>query len=612
MAIYYIDPHTLTNGTGTWASPWSLASSTRTGLASGDEIRIKGVALTSLLTATSYTATVTNNYQLTITAGGGLGADWVIGDVGYFPSFDTFFKVYSVSGNVVQVYVATSMLPIKDWSVTSLTLRKVDTTAYPVSTTNNAYAISSTSALNNITVSDCWTDATTRVTDGTVKTLFNTAFTSNMTLFLDRANQNGTVSGWTVNLQNTHAMCARASSAGYVDTYVGGSSSTYNINQIYGWGSSGGGILFALATNNSTVNITTFTSYYGIGTTNFTGQNNTVNITNLISSSTDVFGSSGGVNSPNNTVNITNYSFNATTSNGLLNNWNGCRTTVNITGTIDQYGPTAAVYVTVGYGDMTLNIGASVVYYYNKRVSTKSSWTYLSWYSGSNLVGSKIIFPTITCANDWTASIAIYNVTTLLNQTTGGMARSGLPQLVNIVFPVNSLGANMPYGYTSNVNQLITFEDGTDPNEILGVAGTGYYTSGTNNAYPIVTTDASVYRTAGPSLKSYLATRTAVNWVAPAKATKTIKIPCTSGTSYTVTGYIRTDDTAYTNGDCRVGIYLNDAEVTGQNMTTACENAWEQFTLTFTATTTGEYVLAWSMYYANGAKSYWLDDLTIA
>lgn len=611
MAIYYIDPHTTTNGTGTWASPWSLASATRTGLASNDEIRIKGVALTSLLTATSYTATVTNNYQLTITAGGGLGADWAAGNVGYLPDFNTFFKVYSVAGNVVQVYTASSMLPIYNWGTTSVTLRKVDTTTYPVSSTGSVYYISSSTAFNNITVSDCWTDATTRVTDGTVKSLFNTSSASTMSFYPTGSAQG--VSGWTLNLQNTHIVCGTGTSTGSVETLIYSSSSTYNINQIFSWGSSGPGITFGAPTNNTTVNITTFNNYYGLGSSNFTGQNNTVNITNLITYVTDIFGNGGGISSPNNTVNITNFCFNTTTGQALFSFTNCCKATINVTGYIDQYGTSPASYITAGYGDVTLNLGSGLTYYYNKRVSTKSSWTYYLSYTTGSINSNKVIFPTVNPPSGWTYTTAKYQITnTFVNSGVNGLTRSGLPQTQTIVFPQNSLGAFQPYGYNANANQLVIFKDGSAPFELLGVSGAGYYTNGTNNTYPVVTTDATVYRTTGPSLKSYLASKNTAYWGAPSKATKTIKIPCTSGTSYTVTGYVRTDDAAYTNGDCRVGVYLNDAEVTGQNMTTSCINAWEQFTLTFTATTTGEYVFTWSMYYANGAKSYWLDDLTIA
>jgi hypothetical protein len=160
MAIYYINPHTTTNGTGTFASPWSLSSTTRTGLAAGDEIRIFGVALTSLLTATSYTATWSAPHSLTITAGGGLGADWAIGDVCYIPDFDTFFVLSAKSGNIIGGSSGNS-LPIFNTSVASVTIRRVNTTTYPAGSTGTQTVLSD--VLNNITISDCWTAATTRV-----------------------------------------------------------------------------------------------------------------------------------------------------------------------------------------------------------------------------------------------------------------------------------------------------------------------------------------------------------------------------------------------------------------------------------------------------------------
>lgn len=613
MAIYYIDPHTTTNGTGTYASPWSLASTTRTGLASNDEIRIKGVALTSLLTATSYTATVTNNYQLTITAGGGLGADWATGNVGYLPAFDTFFKVHTVTGNIVQVYTTTSMLPILDWSTTTVTLRRVDTTTYPAGTTGS-YNIGSATAFSGISVSDCWTSATTRVTDGSVKTLFNTSSTTAISCFPAGSTSAIASTGWTIDLANTHVVCGAGTSTGYVDFSLGVSTgNTITVNQIFSWGSSGPGITFAgsgTSASGNTINITKFNNYGGFGLA-LNGTNNTINVTYLNTYIADIFGSgSSTVNAPNYTFNITNYSFNVVSSTAMIAFVNSAKATINVTGTIDQYGPTSATNIISGYGDVTLNIGASVVYYYNKRVASKTSFTASVTYTLSALVGDTFYVPTVNISNGWTVT-NVGNVTTWAS----GQTRTSLPQIFNHIYPVNNRAVGTPYGIAGGINVLVTFKDGTAPQEILGVFGNGYYTSTANTNYPIVTTDATVYRTTGPSLKSNLTTKTAAVWSgsvnAYSKATKTIKVPCTSGQTYTVSGYVRSDDAAYANGDCRVGIWFNDAEVTGQNMTTACINAWEQFTLTFTASQTAEYVFTWSMYYANGAKSYWLDDLTI-
>jgi len=55
----------------------------------------------------------------------------------------------------------------------------------------------------------------------------------------------------------------------------------------------------------------------------------------------------------------------------------------------------------------------------------------------------------------------------------------------------------------------------------------------------------------------------------------------------------------------------NLTEVATQAMTTNSINAWEQFSLSYTPTANGEAVLLWDMYYENGAKSFWLDDLTV-
>lgn len=616
MAIYYINPHTTTNGDGSFASPWSLNSTTRTGLASGDEIRILGVALTSLLTATSYTATVSNNYQLTITAGGGLGADWVLGDVAYLPAYDTFFKVYSVSGNVIQAYTSSSsMLPINNSSATSVTVRKVNTTSYPVSVTAGFFTITSGISVDNISVSDCWTDATTRVTDGTVKTLLNTSSSGAMTF----TTNNLVCSNWTVNLQNTAIMCARATSTSVVTCQLNATTSTYNIGQVFSAGGNTAlGIYLGsntLPNDSSTVNITHYSGYTVFNQNSLYGQNNTVSITNCITYYSDyMFSSVGFIAAPNNTVNIANLVAYSSTFGNLFNfNGNnlGCpKFDINVTNSIDFHLNTAPNVLITGFGHVNVTIESSVIFYYNKRANTATSFTSGVSNTASSFSTALLYVPTYSVPSGWTITNK-YNITASYLASSVG-TRNIVPVTVNMVYPENSgIATNTPNGCTS-VNTLITFEDGSAPYEILGVTGPAL-TSISPWSCPKVTTDSTVYKTTGPSLKSFLNTRSTTIWLTRFfRARKTIKIPCTASTSYTVAGFIRTDDTSYVNGDCRVSIYLNDVEIVGQDMTTACENAWEGFSLNFTAGQTGEYVLVWSMYYANGNKSYWLDDLTIS
>jgi hypothetical protein len=94
-------------------------------------------------------------------------------------------------------------------------------------------------------------------------------------------------------------------------------------------------------------------------------------------------------------------------------------------------------------------------------------------------------------------------------------------------------------------------------------------------------------------------------------STKNIKIPVVAGTAYTISGYIRTDQTTFTDGHCIVALTDGFTTTNSQSMTTACINAWEQFTMTYTATLTQEINLAISMKFSAGAKSFWIDDLTI-
>lgn len=609
MAIYYIDPHTTTNGTGTWASPWSLNTAHNT-LVSGDEVRIKGVALTSLLTGTSYTATVTNKYQLTITAGGGLGADWAVGDTAYITEFDTFFKVTAKATNVISCGSSNNgMLPISNTSTTPVTLRKVDTTSYPVSTTSTTYNTtgSYSSSLNNITISDCWTDATTRVTDGTVKTLFNTSSTSSTYFYFDGRSSSYTYDNWTLNLQNTHIMAGADNFSG-VYHYTYASNSTFNINQIHQYYFAGGlyiGSTTAPAPQNCTINITNYVNG-SISAAN--GNNFTLDIKNYITVSNQFFsGSYGAKYLSNSTVNIETIVCGSAPS-GIFNVLYCSGLNFNLTVAFDCWLTTSPSNMSVVYGVGPGNfvISSSAILKYNKRASNITTITYGVRYS---FVQSDSIIPDYSLPS----GISVTTKYLPVGITEGSVSQSTkIPSQSKLIFKTFPVTAQLPYGNTFGCNVLVTANDSQSPVEILSLQNTGLSLTAAATSFPVVSTDSVVYRTAAPSIKSNLNTKTSTYWTGVTRATKTIKIPCTASTSYTITGYIRTDDTSYVNGDCRIGIYLNNSEVTGQNMTTSCINAWEQFTLTFTASTTGEYVLAWSMYYANGAKSYWLDDLTIA
>lgn len=622
MAIYYINPHTTTNGTGTYASPWSFNSLTRTGLAANDEIRIMGVALTSLLTATSYTATVTSQYQLNITAGGGLGADWAVGNIGYLPAYDTFFRVYAVATNIISAYTLSSVLPIYDWSATSLTVRRVDTATYPASTTLGSVYFGS--ALNNITITDCWTSATTRVTDGTVKSLINCgAATAN--LYLQSVSSTLT-SGWSVDCANTAAVCFNTTTSATVSLQNFASSSTITFGQIYGWGSvTTNSIVNGSSTNpvtNVTVNITHLAGYYPIGNQATNGTNITLNLTHVSYGYIDYIVYSTGsplnyLSGTNNTINIVNiHAYSIGVSAVLFYTESASNLTVAITGTVDVYASVTLASIFAGYMSGSLTVGPSVIYYYNKRASITTTVTNLIGHPTATVFSNTTQYlPDITINNGWTTTNKATWTSTYPLPYASQISVVPSSYTLSIAKSADILSNTYP-SVVAALNALVTFRNGDAPFEILAITNVGQLSVGSNTTNPQVTTDAAVYRTTGPSLKSYLGTRSTTYWGNSiqriARSFKTIKVPCVSGTSYTISGYTRTDDAAYVNGDLRVAVYLNNVEITGQDMTTASYNAWEGFTLTFTAAQTAEYIFAMKMYYETGAKSYWLDDFTIA
>lgn len=611
MAIYYINPHTTTNGDGSFASPWSLSSNTRTGLTSGDEIRILGVPLTSLLTATSYTATWSASHSLTITAGGGLGADWGVGDVCYIEDFDTFFVLSAKSSNVIGGNFG-NCLPIFDTSVASVTIRRVDIATYPPGS-NGTQTVFNT-ALSNITVSDCWTDATTRVTDGSVKTVIWSNTTSGgITCALIPFNN--TITGITVNLENTHLIGSRGGNS-TITVSCGGVGTTINLNQLGGLpseSSSGGFQSRGTASSTSTFNVksATRTLTYGIGTCVF-------NITNFYN-----FGPRNAVTDNTgffctSTINIDNYIKGDTSTIYLfrLNVINPVN--IFIKNLVDVYGNGGAQGIfDNSSGKINVTYGSGFVFYKNKRTITVTTINYGYYQFGGTLQPanspiyfSEIVRPpgiTISATND------VYLFATTLGYPNRVQNEQGV-QKISIASANAGTQALSIYQNVNSSNLLFIYRNGDSPKEMLGIKGKAQQTAGFNSS-PIVSLNNSVFRTTAPSLETILGSYDSNVWdgnSSDSLCRKQIKVPVEEGTSYTITGYIRTNETAYANGDCNVYAYFNDDTLDSQSMTTSCVNAWEQFTLSFTAPETGEVLFSWEMHFSSGSKSFWLDDIEIS
>ena len=618
MAVYYIDPHTTTNGTGTWASPFSFSTQTRTGVVAGDEIRIKGIPLTSLLTATTYTATYTGPHQLTLTAGGSLGADWAQYNIAYLPDFDTFFKVVYISGNIIGLAASlgTSVLPVHNSATTTLTVRKVDTATYqPSSTAGNTLFGVSVSDASNITISDGWTDATTRVTDGTVKTLINSSSTlSPISFWWDSNAVSGGLfpTGRNSDCPNTHVISGNTvSSYMNFNLYYGGTST---FNQIFNVGSSGYCIYGSAGAYAQDLNVTfkSLANIKAIGSSY--AKNLSITVNNAAhANSGDAITNAQILTVQNVSINIGNIYANNTGNFLVLNNGNMSNVSITINGMIDYYVAVPANNGIVGpYGNYSVAFGPSFSAKNSKRTQTITSSAYKYSSNGVSFSASIVYFPTVDTPTGWTIATYANLIGSAVNTS---LLQTIYPTQFVLVFPSSLGGAQISNGNFLYANAVYTFKDGTAPFEQLGFKQSGYSaTIPGPTAVATVTTDATTFRTTGPSLKANVAALNTSFWISPSKsiATKTIKVPVTAGVSCTISGYIRTDQAGYVDGDCNVRVMFNNTQLATQSMTaTAIKNAWGNFSLTFTPTYTGEAIFCWDLFYRNSG-SFWLDDLTVS
>ena len=610
MAVYYVSPFTTTNGSGTWASPYSANVATRTALVAGDEVRIVAKPLSTLLTATVYTATNTNNYQITITAGGALGTDFPVGTFVYFQDNDAFGYVTAVSGNLVSFGSTTNLLPLKSSAAgQALTIRKVDAAQAPVSSNGTtAYVYPDANWVGGITMTDGWVAAGVRVTDGTAKSIFTTSTTGTaMTWNIDNApNAYYLAPKSTYDLRHTHFMGSK--NAAGTTSFIAGMAADITVNQLHGTSVAvpyiGGRNTFAVGV---TINIK---HLYG-NFANLFLRNSVVNIENLYR---------GGVGHSNYCIDVT-FNIDTTvlyTASYLITasiTVPGAKSVLNFNTAIDFYAGITLSGVAYQPGAYTVNINCPI--YQNRRASNVNFCTRKFLMAADmNSTSPVVATPVINCpllivsSED---SLAGYRWWPVTLDPTAGLTNYNVPKILEL--RAGQTTTSLPIMFIQPSNVLITFQDGGSPLEVLGIGlGSASPTSptGAGDRCPVVSLDATQYVTTGPSLKAYLGAFVDQHWSGRAQSSKTVKIPVVAGTSYTVTGYIKTDHTTYLTGDCRATIQGSSSEIVGQNMTTACVGAWEQFTLTFTAATTGEVHFAWIMRFSQGAVSYWLDDLTIS
>ncbi len=622
MAVYYIDPYTTVNGTGTWASPFSLNSASRGGtlLSSGDEVRLVAKYLTSILTATTYTANRASVNTITLTSGGGLGADFVVGDFVYFPDYDSFARVNAKSTNTLTLASSSLVIPVPTSEIISLNVRKLDTTvATPSSTTTPMYtwAEALQTSLDGVTFSDGWVADGVRVTDGTAKSIVRSSTTGTsgswyLDINVSQSQDGPPARNSTADLRHTHFVGNNAS-VSTLTTYCY-AFNTVNINQLYC--SNGTSTSFVTTSGGTGGRVPSAMSltFKHCSILDVIATKSTMTITNLYLSNTFRMPSTfydGTLTITNVLLNTLATTYLAATSATVFGAYNTCNV-----GLIDIYtsaAPSAAI--TGQPGGYTLNIAGAI--YTLNRIAPQVSAPYRFALSTSSFVSTPLVnlpLPKInTTGITYTSEVGLNQIWTMPANSLTLENPIDIPAQyeINSYHPTTQ---SQVVGYLVPVNILVTHGDGTAPYEVLGLSvatSSATAVAAASATLPVVTTDATVYRTAGPSIKAYLGSYSTPGYWITGWSTKTIKIPVVSGTSYTVSGYVRTDQTTFVSGEAVVSIVNRYGVVASQSMTTACINAWEGFSLSFAASQTEELYLSFRMRFSAGAKAFWLDDLTI-
>ena len=634
MAVYYVSPYVATDtGDGSWANPYGLGTTTgRATLVAGDEVRIVAKYISDILTASSYVGNFSTMNTFVVSSGN--PADWIVGDVAYFPDYGTFARVTTVSGsNITLGASGVAPIPTRATALSNVTMRRVDSTVAPAQTANNTvhyFGGTTYQQIANVTITDGWVADGTRVTDSTVISLCRATGASISVCFNQFSGYGAT--NWTIDLGRTSIM---PGTSGGLLLYIPARTCTITVFQIY-QSSNGSSIIAGGSASQTfesvTLNLTHFCSYTMIGTSLY-ANSLTFNVTNFYQAlAGNLFTAS--INGTTQvpilacTISLDRYiAGSIQTINGkatalIVQDLVMCEFTMNIQTMFITYTATTAASTVFSqcYGDYYITFGAGFQFLNGATYQTSFQYKFLRQ-SQRDLGGgtSQLVIPTIQTPTGFTftagnyvgleSSSRLFGTTSPANQMFGDQ-----PQVFKVIVPPEAITSTPKYAPEWSANRpinllIVSKTDVGSPLEYMGFDSTLGETIIGSASIPKVQLDAAVYRTAGPSLQAALTTMSSNfsgRWTR-----KTIKLPVTSGQSYTVTGWIRSNDTAFADGDCVMKVMLNATQLASQSMTTAARNAWEQFTLTFTAPYTGEAALVWQMRWYLGNKSMWLDDLTI-
>ena len=611
MAIFWLNPHSATNGVGTYADPLNGTQvlDSNSSIVTGDEIRIMSksvVAMTSSTFLADYTFSNTNNIgnRLTgISDTSGIAAyDLIMDDVTKMVGMVTI-----IGADYIEFYSQTGVPIIGETNIVQRMFRVISDKSHRMQHSGSVNLGFNKIGISNINITDGWENETTRHTDKSFMTIWssNTGTSISLTIYLG-AHDTDTNANQNVSLENTAVCPGGASSSSNIDFNVYYMrNSTFNFHSYIG-GNSSGRITIAYV-KNSTMNLYCLCSYYGgLG-------NNSLRVTDtdiVIDKIADGGGGTYmGFQNCTGTNSITLKSGSAKNSTLLYQIYPlSGQMNVIFDGPIYYFNPLAQI---AGGAIACLNNGSTTTYtnnfaYYDSEGDSidfqyKIAYTTQGNYTNVDFTG----FDDSLINNSSTTIPSNFVFAAASGSAVGGIvgAKMPLPTHTATVLYKSSIGTGGSEGLTGfyGGSKLFIDKDGADTFEYLYDPTINNYTYATK-----VVKEGLVFKTTAPSYKFE---RASFHETYDNPRQKIIQVPVTGDgvKIYTISGWIK--GTAAQLGLLEAHVY-HDFDIDIYSMTGTDISDWVEFSVSFTPATVQvaelRIVHQWA---SNGA--FYLSDVTV-
>jgi hypothetical protein len=677
MAIKWKDHFISTSGaTGTYADPYGWNENGTWVDGDVCRVKARTIS-SILESGTDTVKITNGNQRNQLTVVGTQNLTYSLYDVLYFPDYGTFWKINSsvsggvltgASNNYIPVPVrATQYVSGTDYE---FTVQKVDMTIFSgPSNSSNILYIGAGSRNYYIPTTDGWTSETAQTTDGTAVSICNSQTTGNGTTYLNSGGATseyasssglyptGSTENYTeLDCPNTIILATNnSSSTANLNTY-GLPLKTLKLRQLWLGGSLSSSPYFCAPYENINIDITNLIMYNPLNFFRYTLKNDqlwnndssfTTDRITLTANFDYVYSYQNGpingergyyLNGRNNNANITvgelwtrfcpaklftiSNCHNLTIDQGPVHHQSssgGCQElylAYDITGTV------SITYTNFKVEDGNNNNNTTVNWHGTMEEGSSYSLTKPSGHEMA--LTSDFPLPTGFTATNSTLRPYAFNyqtTTRYLNISTQNLREASQPYVVKVPI-ARPTTLSSDYRFPTQNNDHATIYEFTDTPIMITPQAASLQTAYNRQAryFPYLVPDTGTVRTTGKSLKWQLDNyASSYHTQAPkgdpnrSHSMYPIYIPVLSGTSYTFTGYLRTNRSTMATGDAWFDIFNSDgAFISRTEFTSSAYNAWEAVSVTFSAAQDGFARCAFKAIWNGSNQNYWIDDVEVS